>query len=146
MKLTRAIGTPGLLPGHMYADDVILHVQYFCDLQVVVKICESWAERNKMEWKTSNGKSQILLSPEGAAMFPTFAFATSQISTVEKEAYLGLVLKTKGYSGEGTTMRIRSAHRGLSQMKSAGIVSFGMSPQLSRIPLLSNLLSKFQYS
>ena len=63
----------GLTSGRFYADEVIVHIASMRDLQAGLQLCSTWAQEFCMKWALKKGKSQVLLPPDRARRYPSFA-------------------------------------------------------------------------
>ena len=131
----------GLSPGRFYADDVIVHAASMCDLQAALQLCSTWAQEFGMTWALKKGKSQVLLSPDRAWRYPSFAFAGGKIDTVTKARYLGVTITTTEVLEESAIKRIQDAHMTWTQLKAAKVVYCGMDAKYALMVFRSLLQS-----
>ena len=136
----------GLSPARFYADDVIVHVASMCDLQAALQLCSTWAQEFGMAWALKKGKRQVLLSPDRAWRYPSFAFAGGKIDTLTKARYLGVTISTTEVLEESAIKRIQNAHMTWTQLKEANVVYCGMDGKYALMVFRSLLQSGIDYA
>ena len=65
------------------------------------------------------GKSRVLLSPDKAWRYPSFAFAGGKIDTVTTARYLGVTITATEVLEESAFKRVQNAHMTWTQLKAA---------------------------
>ena len=92
----------------------------------VLQLCSTWAQEFGMTWTLKKGKRQVLLLPDRAWRYPSFAFAGGKIDTVTKARYLGVTISTTEVLEESAIKRIQNADMTWTQFKAAKVVYCGM--------------------
>ena len=80
------------IPALGFADDIVLISDCPLKLQELIKVCERWAERNSMAFKTS--KCEVMVF-NGAPKTDTFTLNGDRLKIVDCYKYLGVTLTSK---------------------------------------------------
>ena len=138
---------PGALsPERFYADDIIVHVASMRDLQAALQLCSTWVQEFGITWALQKGKSQVLLSPDRAWRYQSFAFAGGKIGTVTKARYLGVTLTTTEVLEESSIKRIKKVHMTWTQLKAAEVEYCGIDAKYAMMVFRSLLQSGIGYA
>lgn len=86
-------------PVRLVADDLAGVTQTLRGLQVLLKVCESWAIRNGLKWNPT--KSQVLrVNPAGRSQDAEVKLDGVKLNFIDVIEYLGLQLAGKGFTGK----------------------------------------------